>query len=167
MRPSGVLAIIPSAGKTGTLVEKALRIRFNNQGYACPQRGHVQAITALALVLTGPNPVQPAIVGRQTRAIEVTSMTGPTSSERCGPYRGEVCVVARWIFLGGVSYIILRVRVFLSSRMPESGCVSGHLRTPFLGDTRGRSPVSSYAPRTSSPAISESRVWPRVGHELR
>ena len=31
-----------------------------------------QAITALVLVLTGPNPGQPAIVGRQTRAIEVT-----------------------------------------------------------------------------------------------
>ena len=140
---------------------------FSSSERFVPNDLYLNSTTHTILVLTGPNPVQPAIVGRQTRAIEVTSMTGPTSSERCGPYRGEVCVVARWIFLGGVSYIILRVRVFLSSRMPESGCVSGHLRTPFLGDTRGRSPVSSYAPRTSSPAISESRVWPRVGHELR
>src|SRR5204863_639848 len=90
-------------------------------------------ITAVALVLTRPNPVPPAIVGRRTRAIAVTSRRDPTSSEGYGPYhRCEVSVVAPWIFLDGVSYI---PRPSASrSAVPECrnhGWVSVHLRTPF------------------------------------
>src|SRR6266446_4931517 len=70
-----------------------------------PKRRGTKTNYPVALVLTRPNPVPPAIVGRRTRAIAVTSRRDPTSSEGYGPYhRCEVSVVAPWIFLDGVSY---------------------------------------------------------------